>query len=141
MSSTHRPGTAPANTATQRTSTRPKRLIDRIDQPARPLGSKRAALRQRRKASPSARQHALPPEPGVIVVGDEHLSFKLRPTAEGLLVVRSQRQPAASCLTQTLLFDEVTAFDRWCESEPARFDTPLLFGRLCREGHAIFEQR
>jgi hypothetical protein len=36
-----------------------------------------------------------------------------------------------------ITFDTAAAFDRWCESEPIRFDEPALHDRLRREGHEI----
>lgn len=122
-------------------STRDRPLRDRVDQPVRPLGCKQAILQQRRLASPSKRRKPLSAEPGVAYVGSERLTFKLRQTAEGLLVERSQRQTSTDCIVQTLLFSEARDFDRWCAAEPSRFETPLLYEQLCRRGHDFLDPR
>ena len=116
------------------------RRIDRIDEPARPLGAKRAALLIRRKsrAGSSKISNTSSPSPGVMTLAsqDETVVFKLRSTALGLVVERTQRKVIGTRLVQVLLFTDQPAFDRWCEYEPTRFDDARLFSQLRREGHA-----
>lgn len=117
-----------------------KRRLDPIDEPARPLGAKRAALQTRRAATsgPTARRSRCGAEPGTSLLGshDDKVTFLLRSTTCGLLMERTQRQVDGVCLVQTMAFSDTESFDRWCGCEPLRFEDGLLFGKLVREGHA-----
>ncbi|MDO9525710.1 MAG: hypothetical protein Q7J57_09270 [Gemmobacter sp.] len=117
-----------------------RRRIDRIDEPARPLGAKRAALQIRRKR-PAARTGRLKVpsmESGALTLSsqDETVAFTLRATALGLVIERTQRQVLGIRLVQVLVFTDQPTFDRWCEFEPMRFEDALLYSHLRREGHA-----
>lgn len=124
-----------------------RRRIDRIDEPARPLGAKRAALQVRREKSAEkskvSRNGSL--EPGVLTLAsnDETVAFTLRATALGLVIERTQRQAShrqaiGTRFVQVMVFADQPSFDRWCEFEPMRFGDALLYGHLRREGHAAF---
>jgi hypothetical protein len=117
-----------------------RRRIDRVDEPARPLGAKRAALQIRRKrpVGTTARSKAASIESGALSLAsqDESVAFTLRATALGLVIERTQRQVVGTRLVQVLVFTDQPAFDRWCEFEPMRFEDALLYTRLCREGYA-----
>lgn len=103
---------------------------DGIDQPARPLGEKRQALQARRA-------HAAAQAVGQ--VGTKPLvAFDVRPTSAGLLVERTQSHPLGACLVQTMLFSDLGMFDRWCDADPGRFEDPLRFSQLRRDGHEAF---
>lgn len=119
-----------------------RRRIDRIDEPARPLGAKRAALQIRRKRPTARTSRPKVPsmETGTLTLSsqDETVAFTLRATALGLVIERTQRQLLGIRLVQVLVFTDQPAFDRWCEFEPMRFEDALLFGHLRREGHAAF---
>lgn len=117
-----------------------RRRLDQIDQPARALGAKRAALqvrRQRPTGRPKGPQ-AIALEAGVLTLAsqDETVVFKLRATELGLVMERTLRQVVGTRLIQVLVFADQTAFDRWCASEPMRFEDALLYSQLRREGHA-----
>ncbi len=117
-----------------------RRRIDRVDEPARPLGAKRAALQIRRKrpAGITGRTKATMKDPGALTLSsqDETVAFTLRATALGLVIERTQRQVVGTRLVQLLVFTDQPAFDRWCEFEPMRFEDVLLYTHLRREGHA-----
>jgi hypothetical protein len=117
-----------------------KRHLDPIDEPARPLGKKRAALQTQRVSTsgPTARRRRCSAEPGTSLLGshDEKVTFLLRSTTFGLLMERTQRQHDGVCLVQTMVFPDTESFDRWCDCEPMRFEDGLLFSKLVREGHA-----
>lgn len=117
-----------------------RRRIDRIDEPARPQGAKRAALRVRRKTSASKQSKSknAPEEPGVLTLASmsQTVAFTLRATALGLVIERTQCQVVGTRLVQVMVFTDQPAFDRWCEFEPMRFEDALLYGKLLREGHA-----
>lgn len=65
------------------------------------------------------------------------MEFNVRATSTGLLVERTQRRPIGACLVQTLLFEDMDRFQRWCDVEPTRFDDPLLFDRMRRQAHEV----
>jgi hypothetical protein len=117
-----------------------RRRIDRVDEPARPLGAKRAALQIRRKrpAGRTSASKAASFDAGTTTLAsqDETIAFTLRATALGLVIERTQRQMVGTSLVQVLVFTEQPAFDRWCEFEPMRFEDALLYSHLRREGHA-----
>jgi hypothetical protein len=118
------------------------RRIDSLDQPARPLGAKRAALQLRRQRPTRApRQSSATPglrSACTLTSCDGRTTFTLHPTTEGLLIDRTQLQLIGSRLTQSMVFADQPAFDRWCSAEPLRFEDAVLFGHLVREGHGAF---
>lgn len=117
-----------------------RRRIDPIDEPARRLGAKRAALQARRVAAsgPTDCRRMCGVEPGtlLLVSNNDLVTFFLRSTTFGLLMERTQRQVGGMCLVQTMVFPDPESFDRWCGFEPLRFEDGLLFGKLVRQGHA-----
>ena len=121
-----------------------RRRIDRIDEPARPLGAKRAALQSRRlraaqpAARATARNKSIDSRGMILASTNNSITFSLRATAMGLLLERTQRRPVGARLVQTMVFADPTSFERWCASEPIRFDDPVLYGQLHREGHEAF---
>jgi hypothetical protein len=121
------------------------RQCDPIDQPARPLGVKRVALQaQRRRHSLAAWRKRLTgrkqaTKARVITSDDGTLAFAVVRTSRGLLVERRHWPLEGLRTAQTMLFDSATAFDRWCDSEPVRFDNPGLHAQLRREGHEILD--
>src|SRR5690606_17235608 len=130
MNNFHPPEVTPSASAAV---TRPsvKRRIDPIDAPARPLGSKRLALIAKRTNAASSTQdsNALRIAAGDTLLAnhDGTVTFLLRATSYGLLMERTQRQASGMRLVQTMVFDDVNSFDRWCAVEPLRFDDGLLF--------------
>jgi hypothetical protein len=116
------------------------RRIDPVDEPARPLGAKRAALQERRKKSTGKCHQSKRglDESGVLTLAssDEAVAFSLRATALGLVVERTQRPVMGTRLIQVMVFTDQPAFDRWCAFEPMRFEDSLLYSQLRREGHA-----
>lgn len=116
-----------------------KRHVDRIDELARPLGAKRAALQLRRRGSlvPAVCRKVNPSDAGTLTLAskDTKVTFALRATAVGLLVERTQRQVVGTRLVQVMVFVDLPAFDRWCHSDPMRFEDPVLCVQLRREGY------
>ena len=111
-----------------------RRHIDASDQPARPLGAKRPAL-QTRRAQTAGQAIGL-------VANSASVAFNLRPTSTGLLVERTQSRALGACLVQTMFFKDLHIFERWCDAEPTRFDDPMRFSQLRRDGHeALCRQR
>jgi hypothetical protein len=116
-----------------------KRHLDRIDEPARPLGAKRGALQLRRRGSsvPAICRNVNPSDAGAQILAskDARVIFALRATAVGLLIERTQRPVVGTRLVQVMVFVDLPAFDRWCDSEPIRFEDPMLYAQLRREGY------
>jgi hypothetical protein len=116
-----------------------KRHLDRIDEPARPLGAKRAALQLRRRGSlvPGVCRKVNPSDAGALTLAskDARVTFALRATVVGLLIERTQRPVVGTRLVQVMVFVDLPAFDRWCHSEPMRFEDPVLYVQLRREGY------
>ena len=117
-----------------------RRRQDCIDEPARPLGAKRAALQLRRMrpvvTGVRCQLQALRAAEVTLTSQDKRVAFTLRSTALGLLVERTQRQATGTRLVQVMVLADHEAFDRWCEVEPLRFGDALLYSQLRREGHA-----
>lgn len=123
------------------------RRLDFIDKPARPLGTKSAALLARRRRTPSPkRAHPTPNTPAkddlrVVASADSTLTFAMRPTARGMLVERTHCRSLGPRIVLLMVFETSERFDRWCASEPVRFDDPMLFEQLCRQGHEVLCSR
>jgi len=127
MSTDSHHGAAPVVARNNLTQVTGNRRVDALDQPARPLGEKRRAL-QARRAQSAARAAGL-------TAAGNHVAFDLRLTPTGLLVERTQSRALGACLVQTLLFTDLWRFERWCDAEPTRFDDPVRFSQLRRDGH------
>lgn len=116
-----------------------KRRLDSIDEPARPLGAKSAALQLRRRRTdvtrPAAKSRNQQPNVLSLKSQDGTIGFVLRASLNGLLVERTQRQTFGTRLVQCMVFGNQATFDRWCDSEPMRFEDPVLYNQLRREGH------
>lgn len=110
---------------------------------ARPLGEKRALLHAQRQRADKIRFVARPAagSDGAVLLRTEDgaVAFVLRSAASGLTVERTQRRPLGTCLVQTLLFTGHEAFARWCEADAVRFDEPVLYDRLRREGDVLID--
>ena len=141
MSTECRPSAAPSVAPIELPSPLGKRRVDRIDEPARPLGAKRAALQLRRQRTagpvvrPAAKDRANQQDDRILVSKDASVTFTLRATILGLLIERAQGQHLGARLVQTMVFADAGSFDRWCASEPIRFEDPVLYDQLRREGH------
>lgn len=117
---------------------RGERRQDRIDEPARPLGAKRTALQLRRQCN-GRRRSETAPDTLTLASTDGTVEFALRASPSGLLVQRTQRQAVGTRLVQCMVFGELGGFARWCESEPMRFEDPVLYDRLRRLGHEALD--
>lgn len=124
-----------------------RRLLDPADRPARPLGAKRSALQSRRHRQSMAAWRAglagttVAARGRVFTSSDGTLAFTVVPTATGLLVERSCCPTAGPRTALTMVFEDGAGFDRWCDSEPVRFDDPKLHEQLRREGHEVLDPR
>ncbi len=120
-----------------------RRRLDRIDEPAQTLGAKRAALQLRRQCNGATRaagqRQTFATDALFLASTDGSVELLLRASPGGLLVQRTQPQPAGARLVQCMVFRELGGFDRWCESEPMRFEDPVLYDRLRRQGHEALD--
>lgn len=135
--------TPPTRAVSKRPSVR--RRLDPIDEPARPLGAKRAALLAQRtlQPTPTARRKKECLATGEVRLASSNhaVTLVLRRTTHGLLIERTQHQVVGMRLVQALVFADQNSFDHWCEFEPLRFEDGLLFGKLVREGHAALARK
>ena len=77
----------------------------------------------------------------ILATEDGALAFSMRTTYSGLYVERTQGRPLGARLVQSIVFDGSEAFLRWCAADPVRFDHPLLFGRLRRQGDELLRTK
>lgn len=120
-----------------------RKVVDGGISPARTLGPKASALHRRRlqqasKANASKTKRRIASMDRRFSSGDGSLSFVVKPTPAGLYIERLQRRSLGSRLTQSMVFDDVDWFIRWCEADPMRFDHPVLYQQLRRQGDAYF---
>lgn len=69
---------------------------------------------------------------------DGALQFTLAPVAHGVFVERVAMRGDAARVVQTVLFTDGGSFDRWCDTDTTRFDYPVLYVRLKRDGGTFF---
>lgn len=119
--------------------------LDPLDKPARPLGAKRSALQMQRRRHSMAAWHAglasgeESSKSCVLSSADGTLAFAVIRTARGLLIERRHWPAMGPRFAQTMSFYDASDFDRWCASEPVRFDDPRLYALLCRRGHEVLD--
>ncbi|HEV6967934.1 hypothetical protein [Roseateles sp.] len=69
---------------------------------------------------------------------DGTLAIAIRSTPVGLWVERRHCPLSGPRTAHTLIFESPATFDKWCAAEPLRFDDPILYDALRREGHEAF---
>jgi hypothetical protein len=72
---------------------------------------------------------------------DGALVLRLAATGHGLYVERIEERPGAGRVMQSALFTEHSHFVRWCDADNRRFDYPLIYVSLRRDGDAVLRQR
>jgi hypothetical protein len=68
---------------------------------------------------------------------DGLIEFTLVATPQGLYVERGTLKPGAARVMMSTLFRDESSFTRWCEADSTRFDYPLVYVNLKREGEAL----
>jgi hypothetical protein len=108
----------------------------------RPFGDKVTALQRRRRNTEAARRAANDAAHGEVALctTDGTVAFHLRSSELGLLIERLQHRPTGTVLGQSMLLADVRAFLRWCDVEPLRFDDPVLYDRLRRQGDGLLSK-
>jgi len=74
----------------------------------------------------------------LLTSADGTLAFAIRPTAVGLWVERRHFPLSGPRTAHTLMFDSPACFETWCTADPVRFEDPMLYEELRREGHEAF---
>jgi hypothetical protein len=72
---------------------------------------------------------------------DGAVEFTLVPTQRGLLVERTQVRSRNARVVQSIVFRDDEAFQRWCDADSVRFDYPLLYMKVKRDGDHMFRRR
>jgi hypothetical protein len=68
---------------------------------------------------------------------DGVVSFVLGTSGKGLLVERTQLRGGRARAVQLTVFTDDESFRRWCDADSMRFDYPLVYMALRRDGDAF----
>ncbi len=71
---------------------------------------------------------------------DGSVSFTLAPTPSGVFVERVQLRNGTARVVQSVLFTDDQSFQRWCDADSLRFEYPLVYVSLKRDGDAMFRR-
>ena len=109
-----------------------------LDEPIRPLGPKAALLHARRASRKAAQRDPALLHVSGLASEDGAVSFRVEATPAGLCIERMQRRPLGTQFMQVFVFDDASSFKRWCDTDPIRFQFPLLHGQVRRQGDDYF---
>jgi len=115
----------------------------------RPMTALANAMLERRRRSAGPIPSSVPARgsdnqvpPVVLQAVDGAVSYALTPRHPGLQVDRTTRSRTDLHVSQTIVFSDREAFDQWCDSDPVRFQQPLLHAQLKKQGgELLHEQR
>ena len=93
---------------------------------------------QNMKRQPTAPTFFFSRQCAVLRSDDGLIEFRLAPAARGVFVERVQRRPGTARTVQATVFTDDSSFSRWCDADAMRFDYPLIYVALKRNGHALF---
>ncbi|MCW5658812.1 MAG: hypothetical protein KIT60_14005 [Burkholderiaceae bacterium] len=81
-----------------------------------------------------------PHKPGCATLRSEDgaIEFTLGRTPNGVVVERISMRGEAARVVQTVLFTDGDSFERWCDTDVTRFEHPMLYVNLKRDGGALF---
>ena len=71
---------------------------------------------------------------------DGVIEFTLSPTSHGVFVERVQLRPGTARTVHSTLFYDERSFERWCDADAVRFEYPVVYINLKRDGDAFFRQ-
>ncbi|HEU4459990.1 MAG TPA: hypothetical protein VFR90_12780 [Methylibium sp.] len=116
-----------------------------IAQREMPLGPKMARLHARRQRLAASRPiSGLTQGQGrdgtTIASDDGALAYVLQAIPSGLYVEQTLRRPLQAHLVHHMLFRSAENFAHWCEHEPVRFDHPIVFSRLRKQGDELLRR-
>lgn len=63
--------------------------------------------------------------------------FLLRRLPDGLYVEREESTRPRRCTVESMIFADAEAFAHWCDADPLRFEYPLLYVNLKRDGDEL----
>lgn len=76
----------------------------------------------------------------VVSSADGTLTFRMRKTPAGLLVQRERRVSRQRVhLFQSAVFKDSKPFERWLDADNARFDFPIVYTSVRREGANLLD--
>ncbi|MCV2367012.1 hypothetical protein [Roseateles oligotrophus] len=107
------------------------------------LGPKAAELHARRlrltmAQSARASNMAVPGGQFALTSEDGSIRFLLQASAAGLYLERHQQVSPTEQYALCMIFETSELFARWCDSEPIRFEHPVLYSQLRRQGEDMF---
>ena len=147
MNNQQEPSPELSATAAEASALRGRARRDQGIDSAHPLGPKAAALHVRRrrlvgtKAASTPKAKDREPPDRLLASEDGGVAFVLRPSNAGLYVERTQRRPLDTHIVQSMVFESFEVFLRWCEADPVRFDHPVLYKRLRRDGDDLLHAK
>jgi hypothetical protein len=78
---------------------------------------------------------------GVTLHSDDGIvSFRLAPGHCGLFVERTRIRQEGAYVAQSAVFADERSFLQWCDADSVRFDYPMVYVSLKREGSALFHR-
>ena len=148
MNNQQEPSPELSATAAEASALRGRARRDQGIDSAHPLGPKAAALHVRRRrlvvtkgASTGKAKDLETSSRFTLASEDGGVAFVLKPSNAGLYVERTQRRPLDAHIVQSMVFENVETFFRWCEADPVRFDHPVLYKRLRRDGDDLLHAK
>lgn len=95
-----------------------------------------------KKTSSTKRPSEAAPGEVLVVSDDGTLRYLLRRVRAGLLVQRERQRPERqSRVTHSAVFADSQVFSKWCDSDAARFDYPIVSKAVRREGTGLLQDR
>ena len=117
---------------------------DGIEPIPKPLGFKRSALQARKHRRAILESHISLLQPSevndadVLASADGRTVFAISRATTALVIERRYCPREGLRISQLMLFDDETMFDRWCDNDPIRLEDPLLADQVRRRGHEFF---
>jgi len=71
---------------------------------------------------------------------DGAVSFTLARTSTGVFVERVQLRRGQGRIVLSTVFTDNKSFERWCDADSMRFDYPLVYLSLKRDGYALLRR-
>jgi hypothetical protein len=69
---------------------------------------------------------------------DGVIAFSLARVATGVHVERIELRKGRARIVHSTVFADDKSFERWCDSDSVRFDYPLVYVSLKRDGNELF---
>ena len=62
----------------------------------------------------------------------------VEPAEMGVFVEMTYSHPSMAVIVMAMVFDDRERFGAWCDADAARFNYPMFFHNLKRDGSALF---